>query len=156
MKEVLAPDQATALLKMNPVEQDEANQTYDGQRASMNSWRRFANAEMFEAQPVFLKIANAFQDSDTVKQLATTFGTDLNDTYLRIEYAMDSSGFWLEPHTDIGVKMLTMLVYLSDDPDAGDLGTSIYLAENMFHANVTFKSNSALVFVPSPVTWHGF
>ena len=37
-------------------------------------------------------------------------------TYLRIEFAQDIDGFWLEPHTDLGVKVFTMLLYLSKDP----------------------------------------
>ena len=45
------------------------------------------------------------------------FGTDLEGTYLRIEFAQDIDGFWLEPHTDLGVKAFTMLLYLSKDDE---------------------------------------
>ena len=58
--------------------------------------------------------------------LADTFGGPLDDTFVRIEYAQDTDGFWLKPHTDIGVKMFTMLIYMSDDPRHADLGTDIY------------------------------
>ena len=44
------------------------------------------------------------------------FGTNLTGTYLRIEFAQDIDGFWLEPHTDLGVKVFTMLLYLSKGP----------------------------------------
>ena len=37
----------------------------------------------------------------------------------------DTDGFWLEPHTDIGAKLFTMLIYLSDHPDAERWGTDV-------------------------------
>ena len=49
----------------------------------------------------------------------------LDGSFLRIECCLDTDGFWLEPHTDIGAKLLTLLVYLSDHPEAGDWGTDI-------------------------------
>ena len=33
-----------------------------------------------------------------------------------------STGFWLEPHTDLGVKKFTMLIYLSDGPEQSGSG----------------------------------
>ena len=52
-------------------------------------------------------------------------GCTLGGSFLRIEYCLDTDGFWLEPHTDIGAKLFTMLVYLSDHPEAEDWGTDI-------------------------------
>ena len=85
-----------------------------------------------------------------------TFGAPLDDTFVRIEYAQDTDGFWLKPHTDIGVKMFTMLVYMSDDPRHADLGTDIYADENTHVGRSPFEPNSAMIFVPSNNTWHGF
>ena len=78
------------------------------------------------------------------------------DTYVRVEYAQDIDGFWLKPHTDIGVKMFTMLIYMSDDPRHADLGTDIYADENTHVGRSPFEPNSAMIFVPSKNTWHGF
>ena len=64
------------------------------------------------------------------RALRGRFGGPLEGTYVRIEYAQDIDGFWLKPHTDIGVKMFTMLIYMSDDPRHADLGTDIYADEN--------------------------
>jgi hypothetical protein len=33
----------------------------------------------------------------------------------RVEYAQDVDGFWLEPHTGLGVKTFTTLLYLSTE-----------------------------------------
>ena len=44
---------------------------------------------------------------------------------MRLEYAQDTDGFWLEPHTDLGVKLFTMLIYLPDSGEQNDLGTDI-------------------------------
>jgi hypothetical protein len=100
--------------------------------------------------------AEAFQDPEVVGLLANAFGGPLADTYLRIEYAQDTDGFWLRPHTDIGVKMFTMLIYMSDDPRHADLGTDIYSDVDTHVGRSPFEPNSAMIFVPSTTTWHGF
>jgi hypothetical protein len=100
--------------------------------------------------------AEAFQDSETVRLFSNAFGSNLHNTFVRIEYAQDTDGFWLKPHTDIGVKMFTMLIYMSDDPAHADLGTDIYADENTPVARSPFEPNSAMIFVPSDNTWHGF
>jgi len=100
--------------------------------------------------------AEAFQDSETVRLFSNAFGSNLHNTFVRIEYAQDTDGFWLKPHTDIGVKMFTMLIYMSDDPAHADLGTDIYADENTPVGRSPFEPNSAMIFVPSDNTWHGF
>ncbi len=84
------------------------------------------------------------------------FGTNLDGTYLRVEIAQDTDGFWLEPHSDLGVKLFTMLLYTSKDPSHADLGTDIYDGEKRHFGRSPFESNAALVFVPSDITFHGF
>jgi hypothetical protein len=100
--------------------------------------------------------AEAFQDAGTVALIGEAFGAPLDNTYVRIEYAQDTDGFWLKPHTDIGVKMFTMLIYMSDDPRHADLGTDIYADEKTRVGRSPFEPNSAMIFVPSTTTWHGF
>jgi hypothetical protein len=101
-------------------------------------------------------VAEALQDYETTTLLAGAFDAPLDDTFVRIEYAQDADGFWLKPHTDIGVKMFTMLIYMSDDPRHADLGTDIYADENTRVGRSPFEPNSAMIFVPSANTWHGF
>lgn len=100
--------------------------------------------------------AEAFQDAEVVALLSDAFGAKLDDTYVRIEYAQDTDGFWLKPHTDIGVKMFTMLIYMSDDPRHADLGTDIYADADTHVGRSPFEPNSAMIFVPATNTWHGF
>ena len=101
-------------------------------------------------------MAEAFQDSDIAGELADAFGAPLEGTFVRIEYAQDTDGFWLKPHTDIGVKMFTMLLYMSDDPRHADLGTDIYADEATHVGRSPFEPNAAMIFVPAKDTWHGF
>ena len=94
--------------------------------------------------------AEAFQDDEIVRALRRGFRRAARRTpSSRIEYAQDTDGFWLKPHTDIGVKMFTMLIYMSDDPRHADLGTDIYADENTHVARSPFEPNSAMIFVPS-------
>jgi hypothetical protein len=100
--------------------------------------------------------AEAFQDEDMVRLFDETFGSVLAGTFVRIEYAQDTEGFWLKPHTDIGAKKFTMLIYMSDDPRHADLGTDIYSDEETHVGRSPFAPNSAMIFVPSDHSWHGF
>ncbi len=127
-----------------------------GTREAHNADRVYfsgTNLDMFENARAAVE---AFQDKDTVGLIAKTFGAPIENTFVRIEYAQDTDGFWLKPHTDIGVKMFTMLVYMSDDPRHKDLGTDIYADPDTHVGRSPFEPNSAMIFVPSDKTWHGF
>ena len=56
-----------------------------------------------------------------IRKLEGTCGIDLSDGHLRIEYTQDTTGFWLEPHTDISVKLFTMLVYRLEGTGTGPM-----------------------------------
>ena len=77
---------------------------------------------------------------------------------LRIEYCQDVEGFWLEPHVDIPVKLLTMLIYLTDAPELHDAGTDLYdnSPEHKLVSCVPYEWNAGFIFVPGKNTWHGF
>jgi hypothetical protein len=127
-----------------------------GKRELHNNTRKYFDVENREAFPVVEAVAEAFQDKRITDLIAKTFGTNLDGTYLRIEYAQDTDGFWLEPHTDLGVKSFTMLLYLSSEEGHEDLGTDVYDANKTHVGRSPFLPNVAFVFVPSDNTYHGF
>ncbi len=127
-----------------------------GKRELHNNTRRYFDAENRAAFPVCEAVAEAFQDKRVTDLIEKTFGTDLEGTYLRIEFAQDTDGFWLEPHSDLGVKSFTMLLYLSTDPSHSELGTDIYDADKKHVGRSPFASNAAMIFVPADDTFHGF
>jgi hypothetical protein len=127
-----------------------------GKRELHNKTRRYFDAENREAFPVCEAVAEAFQNKRITDLIEKTFGTNLDGTYLRIEFAQDTDGFWLEPHSDLGVKSFTMLLYLSTDPSHSDLGTDIYDADKKHVGRSPFASNAAMIFVPADNTFHGF
>ena len=127
-----------------------------GKRELHNNTRKYFDAENRNLFPVCEAVAQAFQDKRLTSHIEKAFGTNLKGTYLRIEFAQDIDGFWLEPHTDLGVKSFTLLLYLSKDPSHKDLGTDIYDAEKRHFGRSPFASNAAMVFVPSNNTYHGF
>ena len=127
-----------------------------GTREINNSTRQYfcrANQARF---PAFGDVAAAFQSPEIVRELGQVFGAELDGNYLRIEYAQDTDGFWLHPHTDIGVKVFTMLLYVSGNPGHQDLGTDIYKDRDTHAARTAFRPNHAMVFIPAKNTWHGF
>jgi len=127
-----------------------------GKRELHNNTRKYFDAENREQYPVCEAVSQAFQDKRLTDHIEKAFGTKLGGSSLRIEFAQDIDGFWLEPHTDLGVKVFTMLVYLSKDPTHTDLGTDIYDGEKRHVGRSPFTPNAAMVFIPGSNTYHGF
>jgi hypothetical protein len=126
-----------------------------GKRELHNDKRHYFDATNNARFPQCGAVADAFQSPEVIRAIADRTGLDLSGTYVRLEYAQDVDGFWLEPHTDLGVKKFTMLIYLSDGPEQGDLGTDIYRAPDDWAKRTPFDDNSALIFVPGHGSWHG-
>lgn len=127
-----------------------------GSREEHNPTRQYFNPEAIEKYPASRRIAEAFRDMRVIAKFEEMGQISLKETLLRMEYCLDTEGFWLEPHTDIGVKKFTMLIYMSKEPDALGWGTDIYESKDKHACTVPFKTNSALMFIPSSDTWHGF
>jgi hypothetical protein len=126
-----------------------------GKRELHNDQRHYFDAANNARFEVCAAIANAFQSLTVTRAIETATGVDLARSYVRLEYAQDTDGFWLQPHTDLGVKRFTMLIYLADGPDQVDLGTDIYVDAETWAKRSPFVDNTALVFVPGANTWHG-
>jgi len=126
-----------------------------GSREIHNNTRRYVDAEAIAAYPACRSLAEAFQDPRTVRVIEDVTGARLGGCCLRIEYAQDTDGFWLQPHTDLGVKKFTLLYYLSPEGEE-DLGTDVYADADTWSHRAPFTPGAALAFVPSNNTWHGF
>jgi hypothetical protein len=127
-----------------------------GKRELHNNTRKYFDVENREQFPVCEAVAQAFQDPRVTRHIEKAFGTNLKGTYLRIEFAQDIDGFWLEPHTDLGVKKFTCLIYLSEGPGHEKLGTDIYASRERHFGAPPFRRGGAMIFVPGDNTWHGF
>ena len=127
-----------------------------GRRETNNDSRIFFSPGNRARLPVIGALADAFQGPAVVGALGHLCGIDLGGTSLRIEYCQDREGFWLEPHTDIRVKKITLLVYLSRHPEAEGWGTDIYDGELRRVGRASGAFNRGLIFVPAADTWHGF
>ncbi len=126
-----------------------------GKRELHNDQRHYfdsANNARFEACGA---VADAFQSWEVADAIESATGADLAGSYVRLEYAQDTDGFWLQPHTDLGVKRFTMLIYLADGAEQANLGTDIYESPKAWAKRSAFVDNTALVFVPADNTWHG-
>jgi hypothetical protein len=126
-----------------------------GKRELHNDQRHYFNAANNAAFDLCAAVADAFQCAAVAGAIEAATGANLAGTYVRLEYAQDTDGFWLEPHTDLGVKRFTMLIYLPDSPAQADLGTDVYRDPATWAARPAFEDNTALVFVPGADTWHG-
>ena len=125
-----------------------------GKRELHNDSRRYFDSENNARFPACGAVASAFQSEAVTSAIEAATGADLSGTYVRLEYAQDLDGFWLEPHTDLGVKRFTMLIYLNDGGQ-DELGTDLFHPDKSHAARTPFEDNSALIFVPGDDTWHG-
>ena len=129
---------------------------FSGRRETNNATRRYFAGATLAEHPVAAAVARAFQAPETVQAIGAISGADLAGSCLRIEYCVDTDGFWLEPHTDIGAKRLTLLIYLSRGKGASDWGTDVYSDPDTLFGTVEGRFDAALLFVPGADTYHGF
>lgn len=131
---------------------------FNGRRESNNSTRVYFTPENQKQFPACREAVAIFSDPSVVAELQKVTHADLSKGHLRIEYCQDVDGFWLEPHLDISVKLFTMLVYLSNDPNLFDAGTDVYddSPEHKLVATAPYERNAGLIFIPGTKTWHGF
>jgi hypothetical protein len=127
-----------------------------GKRELHNDTRSYFDAANMERFPVMREVAKSLQSQEVTRAIASAFNAPIDDTLLRLEYALDIDGFWLQPHTDLGVKKFTCLIYVSDEPGHENLGTDIYRSETEHFGRSPFIPNSAMIFVPGSNTYHGF
>ena len=127
-----------------------------GKRELHNDQRSYFDADGAARFPIMRGVAEALQSTRIVRLVADAFDAPIDDTFLRLEYAQDVDGFWLQPHTDLGVKKFTCLIYLSEGPGHETLGTDIYESPERHFGVSPFKRGAAMIFVPGDATWHGF
>jgi hypothetical protein len=127
-----------------------------GRRETHNSSRLFFGAAERAAYPVCDEVATGLQSDAVVRQIEDLCEVALAGSFLRIEYCLDTDGFWLEPHTDIGAKLFTMLVYLSNDPGSEAWGTDLLDGPDRLVLTTPYQRNFGFIFIPSAESWHGF
>jgi hypothetical protein len=127
-----------------------------GKRETHNASRLFFGVEERGKHPVCDALASALQSDAVVSRLERMCDVNLRDSHLRIEYCLDTDGFWLEPHTDIGAKLFTMLIYLSSEPGSEAWGTDILDKDFNLVLTSPYRRNLGLIFIPGANTWHGF
>jgi hypothetical protein len=127
-----------------------------GRRELHNAQRTFLAGEAIATPGPLRAVALAFQSPGVVAALVALTGVMLAGSFLRIECALDLDGFWLEPHTDLGVKLFTLLIGLPDGPRQAGLGTDLYDARLSRAVRPRFCWNAGIAFVPGAETWHGF
>ncbi len=149
------PDEAVAAIEVLPFPPPVPGDN-SGRRELNDASRTYFDVATRARFPVCERLCQALQDERVTAAIASEFGAHLAGTYLRVEYAQDTDGFWLEPHTGLSVEAFTMLLYVSRHPQHATLGTDIYDTDKTHVARTPFAPNTALAFVPSDNTFHGF
>ncbi|GCE91005.1 hypothetical protein MSKU15_2606 [Komagataeibacter diospyri] len=127
-----------------------------GQRAGRNGHRLFITPALQATNTGLAQLAGLFDNAQTRAAFTDRCDARLENTALRLELCLDTDGFWLEPHTDIGAKRLTLLVSLSMGAQAAEWGTDLMTPQGDPVARASGIFNSGLLFIPSAHSWHGF
>ncbi|MGD1038320.1 MAG: 2OG-Fe(II) oxygenase [Roseiarcus sp.] len=127
-----------------------------GKRETHNSSRLFFGPKHRARYSVCEALDAGFQSVAVVERIERLCDVELHKSYLRVEYCLDTDGFWLEPHTDIGAKLFTMQVYLSSEPGSEAWGADILDSSLNLVAAAPSKRNAGLIFIPGGDTWHSF
>lgn len=154
LSDVLTEDTCTGVLELD-IEPPKIGE-YGGTREANNDTRFYFNPEACARSAACRQVVDTFKDARSIGKIEATCGIDLAQGRLRIEYTQDRDGFWLEPHRDISVKLFTMLIYLSPEPELADAGTDVF-DQHLNHVKTApFEPNHGLIFIPGADTWHGF
>jgi len=127
-----------------------------GKRETHNATRCYFAGDILAGEPAASALAQSFQCPVVVRAIETASGAVLGGSLLRIEYCQDSEDFWLEPHRDIAVKLLTLIIYLSTPPAGQDWGTDLYHGDLRPAGRAPAAAGHGLMFRPGSDTWHGF
>ncbi|NHN86749.1 2OG-Fe(II) oxygenase [Acetobacter musti] len=152
---VIPGEACEALVAWEPAQGSVAGDT-GGRRETRNGARVFVEPGARNRDPRLDVMARMFDSPEAREAITGLCGTSLEHTALRLELSLDTDGFWLEPHTDIGAKKLTLLIPLSVAPDAGQWGTDLMNAEGESVVRSSGRFNTGTLFVPGDDTWHGF
>ena len=153
--DVLPAPVASALLAWRPDARFVGGDS-GGQRAGRNGQRLFITPAQRAANPALDHLAALFDHARTRAAFSDACDAHLENTALRLELCLDTDGFWLEPHTDIGAKRLTLVISLSMGAQAAQWGTDLMTASGDPVARASGVFNSGLLFIPSARSWHGF
>lgn len=155
MDSVLTPEACDALVEWDPGAQARAGDV-GGRRETRNKARVFVDKAKRAEDARLDRMAHVLNSAEVRQAFADYCGAQLDGAALRLELCLDTDGFWLEPHTDIGAKKLTLLISLSQDDNAEDWGTDLMTPEGQSVARASGNFNSGVLFIPSDKTWHGF
>jgi hypothetical protein len=130
----------------------------EGARAANNDIRGYFDTARRKEFEICEVVSGTFQNPKTISAIESVCKIDLKGSFLRVEYAQDHDGFWLEPHKDISVKLFSMLIYLSPAPGDEEWGTDIFTGpkNSDYYGTASHATNRAFVFIPGANSWHGF
>lgn len=155
MTNVLPSFICDSLVSWTPGEQSIAGDVL-GKRENHNKDRVFVDSQKQKEDSACAVLAQVFDSKEIRSAFSQLTGSDLSNTWLRLELCLDTDGFWLESHTDIGAKKLTFLLSLSMAEEAEDWGTDIMNEAGQSLGRSSGAFNSAFLFIPAKDTWHGF
>ena len=66
----------------------------------------------------------------------------------------DAPGYWIRPHPDAVTKILTLQIYLPDDGEHPEMGTTLMREDGSEPHTLAFVPNYGYAFRVAPHTWH--
>mgnify|MGYP003118483270 CR=1 FL=1 len=140
MFNILTPDECKFLATLSKTQVKNT-----GERDHFNQHRVFITRES--------KFFSRFNSEKTRKALSKITGVECYNGKLRIEYCVDSSGFFLKKHYDIPEKLITLQTYLGDG--RVNWGTTLYNDDKTYNRLVPFIHNTGWLVGNNTKLLHG-
>ena len=100
---------------------------HGGKRSDNTSHRRYVTSSM--DTPALVDLVEEFRTVEVqqaIHELVYKTAGTYEGLYVRMEVLDDRPGFWLEPHHDIGEKLISCLIYVNETDEDESLGTDLY------------------------------
>ena len=115
----------------------------------------FANHRSVANNPQLRRVISIFTDRRLKQDLEKIVKTSLRHCSLRAALYFDQDEVWIQPHTDLDVKRVTLIVLLEHHAPDAPVATELYDGNGCITTRAPSRNNTALLFKPDLNTFHG-
>jgi len=123
LSDVLDEEQVAEIRAMQFSERE---RLHGGKRSDNTSVRRFVNEDGPSGLIRLVEELRSKEVQEAIHKKIYKYDGNYSGLYVRMEVLNDKDGFWLEPHCDIGEKLISCLVYVNETDEDENIGTDLY------------------------------
>ena len=105
---------------------NERERMHGGKRSDNTSVRQFVTENGPPGLRRLVEELLSKEVQEAIHKKIYKYDGNYSGLYVRMEVLNDKDGFWLEPHCDIGEKLISCLVYVNETDEDENIGTDLY------------------------------